>query len=1015
MEALIGRALFLAGVIALLCAGAGSAADPGRDIPGYTHVRFTSEDGAPPGIYAIAQSPDGFLWLGTNAGVFRFDGITFERMSPPSGVSTQSDLVDSLIVTPSGDVWAGHDTGGVSIIRHGVSTEVHPSWYHGSGDQIVQGPDGSIWVATDSPTFTHVYRFRDGRWDVFDSPGALPRAHLANVMLARDGTFYAALVDQIARLRPGSGKFEAIGAAMTRGSVLAQGPDGRLWVVNGQGVREMQRDGRPVGPARYIFPDKASKYRAMFDQTGAFWTAASSVGLVRLGRGREASFFSADGLTSRFIGSMATDREGDIWVGTEAGLDLFRPANVLADPAVQGSTGPSYHLRSGAGFAVTRDGQGAVYVTSGEELFRVIPGQPVASMGSTPLDDSVACGSRSGGVWRAERTEMVRRNAGRVVRIALPRGGQAGNMWGCLEDHRGRLWVSFVGWGTYRHDDRGWRHFTLTPEIPTAGATTMAEDAQGRILAAAGVEAPVRIDGDRLERPWTRKDVTIGLVNVIYQGPGDLLLGGYRGLSRVVGDRLQTLSVLHFPFLADVSGIVQTREGETWVASRVGLVRMSTRDLDAAFGHPDHALSHRVFDGQDGLPGIAQGPGANTIVEGVDGRLWVATYNGIGWIDPRRLSLNRLEPPVVIRSVSSGGVTYPATDGLTLPKGAANLEIDYTALSLPIPKRVRFLYRLDGVDRGWVDPGARRQAFYTNLAPGRYRFQVIAANNDGIWNQRGAALTFTVPPTFFQSRLFLLLCALAAALVFWSLYALRVRQLAAGLRAQLEARLAERERIARELHDTLLQSVQGLIWRFQSIAERISPEHSAHGQMLQALDRADQVMVEGRDRVQELRLGDDQTTLPETLTGVADRLLADSGVEARVTVVGSPCPLHPAVADEVIRIGEEAIFNVVRHARASRIEIGVGYGEREFTLRISDDGVGMDDGVLAAGGRDRHFGLMGMRERAAKIGAAFALASRPGAGTEVRVAVPAALAYKAARRRWRFSLRPLVLGQATPH
>jgi signal transduction histidine kinase len=320
-------------------------------------------------------------------------------------------------------------------------------------------------------------------------------------------------------------------------------------------------------------------------------------------------------------------------------------------------------------------------------------------------------------------------------------------------------------------------------------------------------------------------------------------------------------------------------------------------------------------------------------------------------------------------------------------------------LSLARPERVRFRYRLEGFEPQWVEAGTRRQAFFTNLDPGSYRFRVIAANEHGVWNESGAALDILIPPKFVQTRIFVILCALTAVIVLWFAYLMRVRHITARERSRLGERIDERERIARELHDTLLQGIHGLILKFQAATDQIPTDLPARGAMEAALDRADQVLIEGRDRVKDLRsaseLADD---LPRAIAKAGEQLLQDQTIHFGVIVEGTARPLHPIVNEETLRIACEALANASQHAKASRIEVEVIYERRELRLRFRDDGIGIDNEILSAGGRDGHWGLAGMRERAKKIRGQLEIWSRAGAGTEIELHVPGAMAYAGKRR-----------------
>jgi signal transduction histidine kinase len=392
------------------------------------------------------------------------------------------------------------------------------------------------------------------------------------------------------------------------------------------------------------------------------------------------------------------------------------------------------------------------------------------------------------------------------------------------------------------------------------------------------------------------------------------------------------------------------------------------------------------------------------MVRGGDGRLWIATETGTLWMDPARIVRNALPPSLAITSIDADGRVHRDPTALTLSAATATIEIGFAALSFADPGRVRARYRLEGFDRDWVDAGTRRQAFYTNLPPGNYTFRVMAANNDGVWNRTGAALDFEVPPTFVQSKGFLLLCSGLVLAALWLAYRLRVAQIAARIRSRLEERIEERERIARELHDTLLQGVHGLILRFQAVADRIPCEEKSREQLEAALTTADDVVVDARNRVRELR-GVEGTT---DLCTIVEQLVAaapfDPPIPVRIVVEGKPRPLNPLVVAEITRIVREALFNIARHAQASSAEIAIGFEARYLAIHTRDDGVGIPEHVLARGHKDGHFGMIGMRERAGKIGGSIVISSSPGGGAEVMLTLPAELAFAKQRTRRRVRL-----------
>jgi signal transduction histidine kinase len=507
-------------------------------------------------------------------------------------------------------------------------------------------------------------------------------------------------------------------------------------------------------------------------------------------------------------------------------------------------------------------------------------------------------------------------------------------------------------------------------------------------------------------QPWTTvaSEDAIG-VGQIYSVVNDdgLLIGGYRGLARLRGGGIDRLTSEDHPWLGDTQGLARAPNGDLWIYSRAGLTHITAAALKAAFRSPHAPVARETFDMRDGLPSPAISVVYGYLRVADDGRIWVSTTEGVGWVDPGHLVRNTLAPPVSVRTVIANGRRFTNPRTLTLVAGTNNLEIDYAALSFAEPSRVQFRYKLDGVDSDWVNPGQRRQAFYTKLGPGNYTFHVIASNNDSVWNRTGANLAFTIPPTFLQSDTFIALCALAGIALLWLLYALRLRQVSSRFRTLLHERLDERERIARELHDTLLQGFQGLMLHFRSIAERMPSDQPERALMGGALDRAEAVLVEGRDRVRALRSATDHGDIAESLAETGNKLAQESTTKFRIIVEGKMRSLHPVVRDEAIKIGEEAIFNAFQHARATKIEVGIIYERQALSLKVCDDGAGIDPAILA-GGREGHFGLLGMRERAEKINAEIKLETRPAAGTEIELIVPARIAYAVTvtRRFWDF-------------
>jgi signal transduction histidine kinase len=464
----------------------------------------------------------------------------------------------------------------------------------------------------------------------------------------------------------------------------------------------------------------------------------------------------------------------------------------------------------------------------------------------------------------------------------------------------------------------------------------------------------------------------------------------------------ETLTVRNGLPCDGVSALVFDNQGDLWLYLQCGLVEVPKGEMQKWWQKPDTVVHFRMLDSLDGVrPGQAPFDAA---ARSPDGRLWFVNTYALQVVDPDHLSRNSIPPPVHIEEIIADRRSYAPGSNLSLPSLTRDLEIDYTALSFMAPQKVRFRYRLEGRDAGWQEPGTRRQAFYSDLRPGKYKFRVIACNNDGVWNEEGATLDFNVAPAWYQTNWFRVACAATLLMSLYLLYQLRLRQLRHQFSIGLEARVNERTRIARELHDTLLQSLHGLMFRFQA-ARNMLPRRPE--QAMQDLDsaiaRTEQAIAESRGAIQDLRSEPvAQSDLAELLTATGQELASFEGPNRdgpvfRLIVEGQRRRLSPIIQEEVYWIARELLRNAFRHASAHRIEAEIRYEDRLFRLRVRDDGKGMDSKMLEAGGRAGHWGLPGVRERAQKLGARLDFWSEAGAGTEVQLTVPAAVAYERSR------------------
>ncbi len=991
-------AIFLVLMSATLAGGA-QALDPSRRLGQLHHTRWTIEDGAPPDIWALAQASDGYLWLGTGAGLFRFDGVRFEKLALFGGDRVTSSNITALLAVANGDMWIGYVSGDISRFSHGRLSTFGLGMPNASVYQIARDRTGAIWAALKSPQYGGVVRYDGKRWQHFGPEHGLPAGAATSILASRDGAIWVNLDGTLYVRREGADTFLSTGRRLRKISCITQSSLGDIWVSSAA-------DGRPglvegpsatlAGRSAEVAPPPAPEPeigRMIIDHDGAAWGTYQVGGVFRLtsiasakrSRAATAERFSlADGLSSDIARPVLEDREGNIWVGSNLGLDRFRATNIVAASGVPATSRQGYLAAPGRG--------GAMFVATGNQLYRVDQDQAAVPIAALPMTPTYLKIDQQAGLWIGLERGLVRMSKARLRPVLLP-AAAAGLASGWMQGEDGKICIGVLHAGIFCREGTHWRPSNFRLDAAHSAPWQMLHDRSGRVWLSFE-DALAVIEHGTLRRFTTQDGLAIGKIGIIADSPSGVLVGGDFGLAHFDGHRFVTLDAERHPALSRIAGIVTTASGETWLNGIKGVVRLSSDELARAFTRPGDNLRFTLFDMKDGLPGVAQQDSDTpTAIESSDGRLWFVTSHGVAWLDPRHLFRNPVPPPVSIRALMANGKEYAYPQSVTLPAGSSNVEIDYTALSLSIPDRVRFRYKLSGVDENWIDPGTRRQAFYTKLGPGNYHFQVIAANNDGVWNRSGAGLDVNVPPTFVESIWFRALLLCLGLFIAWLVYALRVRQITDRLHGRLEERLGERERIARELHDTLLQGFQGLVFRFQAVADRLQPGSQGREMVESALDQADAVLVEGRNRVLDLRGGPEDADLSENIATSARRILATSDASFRIFVEGKPHRLHQIVQEELARIAQEALSNAQRHSRADCIEISIAYGRTELKLHIRDNGVGMGSEAHAAGDKGNHFGMLGMRERAARIGGVFTVTSQVGAGTEITLFVPGRTAY----------------------
>lgn len=967
-------------LLGLLQLGLSHALDAGLSLSQLHHTAWTARDGAPADIAAIAQTRDGHLWLATPGGLFKFDGLRFERLDLFPGEPQRSQHVFGLRGLPDGSLWIGYRRGGGSVLRgrtlthYLAKTDLGKSSIYG----FDQDKDGVVWAGGSAG----LYRLhRDGQgehWQLVGKDQGYAEAYLSDWRMDPQGGLWAKGQSRWYTLVRGGTRFQArddVGDTQD----IAFAPDGALWRwAQGGDIGPQDRAGQGV---RWSPPFNAGAL--LFDRQGSLWVSSYGHGLQRMARplvpGSQAERFTQkDGLSGNNIKSAFEDREGNLWFGSTQGLDRFRNPRAVLAPFPGGPDGGP----------IAAGEQGEVWAAGFNKVpVRLTPGgQFKAVAGDYDEGQRMfvsAYRDTDGSLWFGSTPLLWHLEQGRMQRVAAPAKVPALQAVQALtRDRAGVLWVSFGTAGLFGLKDGHWRE--PDPRWPRGQVSSLLTDAHGVLWLGYADNRIVRIEGATVQSLGEGEGLELGYVAALYSRDGQLWAGGNAGLALLAQGRFSAVLRDDGEPLRSVTGIIGTTAGALWLNDENGIIHIAPGELSQRLAQPAHRLHIDLLDRRDGVLGSAVTPRPlPSVVQASDGRLWFTRSTAIYWVDPQPAAPPYPHAPALITALSIGERRLAPEPGLQLPIGTRQLRIDYTALNLGTPERTRFRYKLEGVDEDWQQAGTRRDAAYTNLGPGQYRFVVHAAFGNAPWVETGDSLAFSVLPAFHQTKAFMALCLLALTALAWAIHRWRLALDCRRVQERIEARLAERERIARELHDTLLQSTAGLMLEFQAALDDMPADQAARQSIASALDKADGVLIEGRERVLDLRSHQQDVELSQALLDQASATSPPGAPALSRQLRGRPRPLCAAIWAEAYRIGQEAIINAQRHAHATSITIEMDYAASGVTLRVRDDGIGITPELLAAGARPGHWGLVGMRERAVQMEAQLQVSSTPGAGTEV--------------------------------
>lgn len=1003
----------LAIIVASLLAAmpAAWALDAALDLRQLHHATWAHRDGAPGEVFVMAETTDGYLWLGTSNGLVRFDGSRFEPLNALTDARLPSLDIYSLLALPDGALLIGMGAHGLAQLKDGqLSTWSEADGFPGGAvASLARQSDGSLWAASSRGLMRN-----DGSgWATVPGHDGGAQA----VFVDRSDRVWVATRDRILFQDSRTRGFQATDIRVGTVAQFAQSPDDAIWIA------ETTRSVRPIwvpGPETEPPPTeiRVGANGLLFDRDGTLWIATLGDGLRRSRdpaalRGlriaqvdpRIDSASEAGGLASDFIYSVLEDHEGNVWLGSSRGLDRFRRGSLVTLPLPS-----AYH----ALLMVPRGGSTLWLGSASRAMVAIDPRRGIQPLEIEAGGSSAAFRDADGSLWWNAGAVLHHRRAGRFEQLELPAAAAGSRLNWITRDGRGRLVIGVAGSGLFWRDGSHWQPLGRDAGLPDETAKIEFTDERGRLWLGYPGNRVVVFDDGEVRRFGGEDGIAVGDVRVIAGARTRLWVGGTAGVALRRGEGFVRLELLG-PGPSNVAGLVESDDGALWIACEQGIARIAPEALAAFEADAAGPVPARWFDSLDGLAGSIQQLSIHpAAVRADDGRLWFATLAGLAWIDPKQIEAPPPAPAAEIRALQIAGQSRRPASGLRLPAGTRDLGIDYAAASLGIPERLRFRFRLQGIDRDWQEVGARRSAYYANLGPGDYRFEVSAANGEGPWHAQPTALVFSIDPTFTQSRGFLVLIGLLAVATIALLYRLRLGQITQRLQQLHEERLTERERIARELHDTLLQGVQGLILRFQGAVLGLSPQDPVRQSLLDTLERANQTLAEGRDQVLGLREGGYAERLPDAIIELARGLAHEDRTETpadfSLRIEGTARPLKAPAAEELFQIASEALRNAFRHAASTRIEVCLRYRSQDFALRIQDDGRGLPEAVLKHG-REGHWGLTGMRERALRLGARWQLDSAPGTGTVIEVVLPAAQSYPGERstflwRLWTRRRRP---------
>jgi len=986
--------------LAAIFAHTAYATDPDRAMSQYIRERWAIEQGFPRGpVYAIAQSNDGYLWIGTQAGLVRFDGLSFRLVRDVPGL-LNGESVLGLILDGEGSLWIRLEGSSLMCYKTGVfegplppddllSSRISAMSESNAGDLLVSVMERGV------------VSFRRGRFHMVADAQALPRSPVLSVAQTTDGSIWAGTRGAgLFRFRNGGRDSISENLSDPKVNCLLTGDKGDLWVGTDNGIvrwngTRLVQDGLEALTRLQILALER-------DRDGNIWAGTDARGLIRINQHGVSYLEASDERRREAVTALFEDREGNLWIGSANGLERLRDSAFVTYSRPEGLPSDRYN-------AVLVDTGNRAWLAPVQGGLCWMKGGKHGRVSQQGLDRDIVY-SIAGGkdeLWLGrQRGGLTRiRTAGDLVsaQTYTSRDGLAqDSVFSVYQARDGTVWAGTLSGGVSRLRDGRFTTFTSENGLQSNTVNSILESSDGTMWFATPAGLSAMSEGHW--RAYSAKD---GLpsenVNCLLEDSrGVLWVGTSAGLAFRQAKGFEAPAGAPESLREQILGFVEDRYGSLWIATSRHVLRLNREKLlNGRLGDGD-VREYGLADGLRGVEGVRR---HRSVISDAAGRIWFCLSRGISVVDPARLTRNTIPAIVHVQSILADGTALSTRGQIHVPGGHHRIGFGYTALSLSVPERIRFRYRLDEFDSNWSAPVSSRDAVYTNLAPGSYRFRVMASNPDGVWNSNEGILAFTVDPTVAQTWWFRVSLVLACAGAIFALYRLRMHQLAARLNLRFETRLAERTRIAQDLHDTLLQGFLSASMQVHVATDTLTPDSKAKPTLIRALQLMNQVIEEGRSALRGLRLSSsDSLDLEQAFARVPQELAPQDDTEPetrfQIVVEGQQRPLRALLRDDVYRIGREAVINAFRHAHATNIVVKLQYSPSRLRVLVRDDGCGIAP-EIADFGRDGHWGLPGMRERAEQIGARLHVYSGSQAGTEVELSVPAEIAFEDHSRRKR--------------